>query len=61
MNAQISNRPEEWPHWDADWIVNVQPNDSGSKRVKVRAYSEQSAMLSAEERFDCVAISARLA
>jgi hypothetical protein len=41
-----------------DWIVNVQDIDGEPARVTVKACSEQSACISAEDQFDCIAISA---
>ena len=43
---------------DCVWIVNMQEDHSGSKRVRVQAMSEMGALLAAEERFGGVAISA---
>ena len=50
-NADIEN---------AEWIVTMQEDDTGSKRVTVKAMSEMGAIIEAEERFGGTAISARL-
>ena len=50
-NADIEN---------AAWVVNMEEDSGGSKRVTVQALSEMGAIIEAEERFGGVAISARL-
>jgi hypothetical protein len=45
---------------NAAWIVNMQGDDGGSRRVTVQALSEMGAIIEAEERFAGTAISARL-
>jgi len=47
---------------EADWFVNIQETPEGVRHLRVKAYSEQSACLAAEELFpDAVVISAVLA
>ena len=48
-NADIEN---------GEWIVNLEHDDTGSKRVTIQALNEMGAIIEAEERFGGTAISA---